>query len=83
MLILILSSQVKGFPGGLNGKESARNAVDLASIPSQEDPLEKKENDNPLQYSCWEIPWTEEPGRLQSMGSQKGRTRLSDEHTPR
>ena len=21
-----------------------------------------------LQYSCLEIPWTEEPGRLQSMG---------------
>ena len=27
-------------------------------------------NGNPLQYSCLEkIPWTEEPGRLQSMGS--------------
>ena len=24
---------------------------------------------NPLQYSCWKIPWTEEPGGLQSMGS--------------
>ena len=23
---------------------------------------------------AWEIPWTEEPGRLQSMGSQKSRT---------
>ena len=23
----------------------------------------------PLQYSCWKIPWTEEPGGLQSMGS--------------
>ena len=21
-------------------------------------------NGNPLQYSCWEIQWTEEPGRL-------------------
>ena len=21
-------------------------------------------NDNPLQYSCWIIPWTEEPGVL-------------------
>ena len=27
---------------------------------------------------AWEIPWTEEPGRLQSLGSQKSRTRLSD-----
>ena len=25
-------------------------------------------NGTPLQYSCLEIPWTEEPGRLQSMG---------------
>ena len=28
----------------------------------------------------WEIPWTEEAGRLQSMGSQKSQTQLS-EHT--
>ena len=28
---------------------------------------------------AWKIPWTEEPGRLQSMGSLRvGRTRLSD-----
>ena len=30
---------------------------------------------NPLQDSCWRIPWTEEPGGLQSMGSQS-QTRL-------
>ena len=34
-------------------------------------------NGNPLQYSCLENPWTEEPGKLQSMGSQSW-TRLSD-----
>ena len=28
---------------------------------------------NPLQYSCLENPWTEEPGRLQSVGSLKVR----------
>ena len=27
---------------------------------------------------AWKIPWTEEPGRLQSMGPTKSRTRLSD-----
>ena len=27
---------------------------------------------------AWEIPWTEKPGRLQSMGSQKSQTQLSD-----
>ena len=26
----------------------------------------------------WEIPWTEKPGRLQSMGSRKSQTWLSD-----
>ena len=28
-------------------------------------------NDSPLQYSCLEIPWTQELGGLQSMGSQE------------
>ena len=27
---------------------------------------------------AWEIPWTEESGRLQSMGLQKSQTRLND-----
>ena len=31
-------------------------------------------NVNPLQYFCLEIPWTEEPGGLQFMGSQKSHT---------
>ena len=28
-------------------------------------------NGTPLQYFAWKIPWMEEPGRLQSMGSLK------------
>ena len=35
--------------------------------------LPGEESGNPLQYSCLENPWTEEPGRLQSMGSQRVR----------
>ena len=35
-------------------------------------------NGNLLQYIVWEIPWTEEPGGLQSMGLQKSQTPLSD-----
>ena len=31
--------------------------------------LKGEGNGNPLQYSCLENPWTEEPGRLSSMGS--------------
>ena len=38
-----------------------------------EDPLEK-EMATPSSVLAWEIPWTEEPGGLQSMGSQKSWT---------
>ena len=30
-------------------------------------------NGNPLQYSCWKSPWTQEPGGVQSMGLQRVR----------
>ena len=36
----------------------------------QEDPLEK-EMATYSSIPAWEIPWTEEPGGLQSMGSQR------------
>ena len=36
----------------------------------QEDPLEK-EMVTHFSILVWRIPWTEEPGRLQSMGSQR------------
>ena len=36
----------------------------------QEDPLEKKLAPHSSTLA-WKIPWTEEPGRLQSMGSQR------------
>ena len=36
----------------------------------REDPLEK-EMANHSSTLAWKIPWTEEPGRLQSMGSQR------------
>ena len=35
--------------------------------------IPRERNGNLLQYSCLGIPWTEEPGRLQSMGSQRVR----------
>ena len=37
--------------------------------PDQEDPLEK-EMATHSSTLAWKIPWMEEPGRLQSMGSQ-------------
>ena len=43
----------------------------------QEDPLEE-EMATHSSIHAWEIPRTEEPGRLQSMGVAKSRTRLSE-----
>ena len=59
----------KGIPGGSNSKESAYNAGDQGLILGWEDPLEK-EMATHSSILAWEIPWTEEPGRLGSMGSQ-------------
>ena len=62
-----------GLPQWLRGKESFCNAGasgDTDSIPvSGRSPAGG--HSNPLQYSCLEDPWTEEPGRLQSIGLQR------------
>ena len=42
-----------------------------------EDPLEKDKATN-SSILAWRIPWTEEPGRLQSMGVTKSGTHISD-----
>ena len=59
-----------GFPGGSEVKASACNAGDLGLIPGSEDPLEKEMATHST-ILAWRIPWTEEPGGLQSMGSQR------------
>ena len=65
-----------GFPDGSDSKESAYNAGDLGLIPGsgrsldREDPLEKGMGTH-SNILAWRIPWTEEPGGLQSMGSQR------------
>ena len=60
-----------GFSGGSYGKQSAWNAGDLGLIPE----LERSPgggHGNSLQYSFLKnLPWTEEPGGLQAMGSQR------------
>ena len=43
----------------------------------QEDPLEKGMATH-SSILAWRIPWTEEPGRLQSMGSQKSQTYINN-----
>ena len=38
--------------------------------PNQEDPLEEGTATHPIIFA-WRIPWTEEPGKLQSKGLQR------------
>ena len=65
----------KVFLGGSVVKNPSANAGDIGLIRgSGRSPGEG--NGNPLQYSCLENPmeesqWTEEPGSLQSLGSQR------------
>ena len=59
-----------GFAGGSDGKESVCNAGDLGLNPGS-GRSSGEGNGYPFQYSCLENSWTEEPGELQSMGSQR------------
>ena len=57
---------------GSNGKESACNEGDPGLIPGSEWSLEKEMTTH-FSILAWRIQWTEEPGRLQSMRSQRVR----------
>ena len=61
---------ISGFPGSSDGKESACNAGDPGLIPELGRSPEK-EMATQSSTLAWKIPWVEEPGRLQSMGSQR------------
>ena len=58
-------------------KNPPANAEMQVQSPGQEDPQEK-EMATHSSILAWEILQTEEPGGLQSMGSQKSRTQLSN-----
>ena len=61
-----LVEEFKGVPGGSDGKESACNTD---SIPGA-NPLVKGMAIH-SSILAWRIPWTEEPGALQLIGSQR------------
>ena len=67
---LVPSSPIEGFPGGSEVKVSASNAGGRVRSLGWEDPLEK-EMETYSSILAWRIPWTEEPGGLQSTGSQR------------
>ena len=70
----------KGFPGG------EKNQWKRIHLPMQEMWVQSLGQEDPLEEEMathsstldWEIPWTEEPGGLQSMGLQKSQTGLSN-----
>ena len=53
-----------------NPPANAGDIGDVGSIPGQEDPLEESMATH-FNILAWRIPWTEEPDRLQSIGSQR------------
>ena len=62
-----------GFPGGTSGKEPARQCRrqrDSVRSLGWEDPLEEGMATH-SSILAWRIPWTEEPGGLQSVGSRR------------
>ena len=57
-----------GFPGGSDSKESTCNAGDPDLIPGSERSPGEGNGKTHSSILAWRIPWTEEPGGLQSMG---------------
>ena len=58
-----------GFPGGSVVKNLPANAGDTGPVPgSGRFPTPEKEMATHSSILVWEIPWTEEPGGLQSKG---------------
>ena len=61
-----------GFPGGPVVKNLLASEGDQSLVPgSGRSP--GKRNGTHSSILAWEIPWTEEPGRLESLGSQRVR----------
>ena len=71
--VYLILNKLTDFPRGSDGKASAYDAGDLGSIPGwgrSLDPLEKEMTTH-SSTPAWKTPWTEEPGGLQCMGSQR------------
>ena len=66
----------QGFPGGSVVKNlTAKQEMQVRSLAQEDFPEEEMATH--FSILAWEIPWTEEPGGLWSMGSQNSWTQLS------
>ena len=67
------------FPGGSEVKDPPANAADAGSIPGSGRSPEKEVGIH-SSVLAWEIPWTGEPGGLQSVGPQRAGHDIATEH---
>ena len=70
VIYLVWSAVWLGFPKGSSGKEHSCQAGDLGLIPGL-GRFPGGGHVNPLSILAWRLPWTEEFGRLQSIGLQR------------
>ena len=77
MLMQMINGQGLGFPGSSDNKEPAHNPEDtIQFLGTRRSPEKGMATHSSI--LAWEIPWKEEPGGLQSMGSQKNQAQLSN-----
>ena len=72
-VIIYTHISIWGFPGGASGKEPSANAGDIRDVGlilGLENPLTEVMATH-SSIPAWRIPQTEEPGGLQSKGSQR------------
>ena len=71
-----------GFPGSSVVKNLPANSGDTGDMGSIPGSGRSPGGGNGTRSSslAWKIPWREKPGGLQSMGSQRGRNDLANEH---
>ena len=62
----------QGFPGASDGKESGYGARGLGLVPGSGRSTGGGNGNHSINFA-WKIPWTEEPGELQSIGSKRVR----------
>ena len=81
LLLFLFKSYLKekGFLGGSVVKNPPAKPETQVQFLAQQDPLEEGIAIH-SSILAWEIPWTENPGELQSMGSQRVRHNWATEH---
>ena len=67
---MVMAAPSMGFLNGSVVKNPPAMQENCIQLQGQEDPLEKGMATH-SSILAWRIPWTEEPGGLQSMGSQR------------